>query len=324
MRMLRFGFLWIAALCAACAPLVRGPDPWREWRSVHDVEHPLAGRILDVRSAREISPRELVDRLASARFALLGEKHDNPDHHRLQAWLIERLAARGQRRSVAFEMLGVDAAPALAEQLERAPTDVDGIARAARWDESGWPEWSLYRPVFAAALAAGYPLLAADLSAAERQRLRSGGRPADALIALGVEEPLPPEALAALESDLERSHCGMLPASALPKMIAIQRARDAQLAATLLRADAPDGAILIAGAGHVARNAVPNYLAHERPVDEIATLALTEVDPQRINPHDYLETPYDFLWLTPRVDDQNPCDRFKDQLENLNQKHNTN
>jgi hypothetical protein len=30
-----------------------------------------------------------------------------------------------------------------------------------------------------------------------------------------------------------------------------------------------------------------------------------------------LERAYDFLWFTPRVDDLDPCDRFKEQLEKM-------
>jgi len=316
MRMRRFRWLWLAALCVACAP-----DAWRDWRSAYDRDHPLAGRIFDLRARESLAPDELVRRLAGARFVLLGEKHDNPDHHRLQAWLIQQLAARGQRRAVAFEMLGLDVGAALAEQLARAPEDVDGIARAVGWEKSGWPDWALYRPVFAVAIAAAYPIVAADLARAELAKLRSGG-PADAaLLSLGLDQPLAPDLLASLESDLLRSHCGALPRSALARVVAIQRARDARLAASLSSSAAADGAVLIAGAGHVdGRWAVPSYLSRAAPGSSVVSLALAEVDPGKLTPGDYLEPapPFDFLWLTPRSDETDPCERFREQLRGLN------
>src|SRR5687767_16011942 len=44
-------------------------------------DHPLTGRIWDVAGARFIITEALVARLAPARFVLLGERHDNADHH---------------------------------------------------------------------------------------------------------------------------------------------------------------------------------------------------------------------------------------------------
>jgi uncharacterized iron-regulated protein len=217
-------------------------------------------------------------------------------------------------------MLRLDAAPALGRQLESDPADVDGIARAVDWERSGWPDWALYRPVFAAALAAGFPVVPADLAREELARLRRGARPPASLIALGVEQPLEPEALASLESDLERAHCGMLPPGALGRMVAVQRARDAQLAAALVRSAAEDGALLIAGAGHVDRRwAVPDYLARAAPGASLAVLAFAELDPTRTALADPLDPapPFDYVWLTPRVDDVDPCERFREELRRL-------
>jgi uncharacterized iron-regulated protein len=306
-------------LSLACA-LVGGPEPWRAWESAHDRDHPMTGRIIDVAAGREIPPRLLVERLAAARFVLLGEKHDNPDHHRLQAWVIEQLARGGQRRAVAFEMLPLDVAGALAAQRSSRPDDVDAIAAAVGWADGGWPAWALYRPIFAAAVAADAPILAGDLARPELQRLRAGAAPPAALRHLGLDHPLDPEKARALRADLERAHCGVLPENAADRLIEIQRTRDAQLAAALVDGAARDGAILIAGAGHVGREwGVPTYLGRAAPADPAVSLALLEVDPEARRPDGYLDPPppYDYLWLTPRVDLSDPCERFREQLRRI-------
>src|SRR4051812_674712 len=50
-----------------------------------DVDHPLVGRVWDVKNATFITRDALWAKLVTADYVLLGEKHDNPDHHRLQA-----------------------------------------------------------------------------------------------------------------------------------------------------------------------------------------------------------------------------------------------
>jgi uncharacterized iron-regulated protein len=312
---LRNRWLWLCALAGACA--LPGPAPWLEWRSEIDRDHPLAGRVIDVRAGREIEPAVLLERLRAARFVLLGEKHDNPDHHRLQAWVVEGLARAGQRRGLAFEMLPQDSAAALAAA---APRGVDAIPAAVDWEHLGWPEWALYRPLFEAALAAGFPVFPADLERSQLADLRRGGAPPDSLVALGLDRPLEPGALVGLREDLVRSHCGALPEPEVERMLGIQRARDAQLAAALAAAAQEDGAVLIAGAAHVRRTSgVPVYLARAAPGTSVVALALAEVVPGARDLEATLgrERDLDYLWMTPRVDDQDPCERFRRQLERL-------
>src|SRR4051794_21542665 len=46
---------------------------------------PLAGRIWDAQARDFLDEGSVMLRAERARFVLLGEKHDNPEHHRLQA-----------------------------------------------------------------------------------------------------------------------------------------------------------------------------------------------------------------------------------------------
>src|SRR3989442_535999 len=67
------------------------------WESPVERAHPLVGRIWDVKAGAFISEATLVSRLAGNRFVILGERHDNPDHHALQAKLVRALDDRGCR-----------------------------------------------------------------------------------------------------------------------------------------------------------------------------------------------------------------------------------
>src|SRR5437762_2420086 len=103
--------------------------------------------------------------VSGARCVLLGERHDHPEHHQFQAWLLRRMVDAGRRPAVAFEMLDTTQAPALARHLAAAPRDAAGLGEAVGWRAAGWPAWRLYQPIADTALAAGLPIVAANLPA---------------------------------------------------------------------------------------------------------------------------------------------------------------
>jgi uncharacterized iron-regulated protein len=320
-----------------------GPPAGLAWRSPLERDHPLAGRLYDVAKRAEVSEAELVEALASARFVVLGEQHENEDHHLIQARLLRALVARGRAPAVAFEMLSRDRQPALDGVLADPAPSAEAVRVATDWDASGWPPFALYAPIFEAALAAGLPLVAADLGAEERKRLASDEPVPAALRArLGLDEPLPDEVARGLEADLLAAHCGELPASALPRLLRVQRGRDAELAQALLEAAGADGlpadaadadaaagalaervvtgtaAVLIAGAEHARRDrGAPRALARLAPSASVVAVALLEVSPELrapladVDARAAAEPPFDYVWYTPRASDEDYCERMR-------------
>jgi uncharacterized iron-regulated protein len=287
-------------------------------------DHPLAGRVWDVAAAQFITTDALVARLAAARFILLGERHDHPDHHVFQASLVRGVAATGRRPTVAFEMLAADQAAALAAHLKDSPRDAAGLGEAVGWSRSGWPAWPLYQPIAEAALVAGLPLAAANLPAGTARAVARGdlGALPPALVrAHGLDRPAALAMQVAMEAEMRDSHCGQLPDTVLPAMVTAQRAREAAMAERLLAA-AGDGAVLIAGAGHVRTDrGVPIYLAARAPGTAVASVAFVEVATGRAAPTDYAERfggarlPFDYVWFTTRADDVDHCARFRGSRE---------
>src|SRR5213593_3577327 len=78
------------------------------WESPVERAHPLVGRIWDVKAGAFIGEDALVARLVASRFVLLGERHDNADHHALQAKLVRAMVEAGRRPALGFEMLATD------------------------------------------------------------------------------------------------------------------------------------------------------------------------------------------------------------------------
>lgn len=308
------------------AAAVAAPPPWQAWQSGFGLGHPLAGRVLDVSAGGWITPRELRDRLQGVRYVVLGEQHDNADHHRLQAWLVDGLALRGRRPAVAFEMLAADQQEAVNECLESCRDPLTGLPGRVAWSSSGWPPWKLYRPVFAAAIGHDLPLVAAGVPrAAVRAITGGGGGELDEgqRRALALDEPIPHRLGEDMKETLRESHCGYAPEASLPAMVRAQWARDAFMAKRLQERAAADGAVLIAGNGHARRDwGVPRRLEDGTAV---VSLAMLEVRDGETGPAGYLPAAgggsaapaWDYVWFTPRTDDRDPCERFRDQLRGM-------
>ena len=256
--------------------------------------------------AAPVTESELVGRLRASANALLGEQHDNVDHHRLQARLV---AAIGGKRAVVFEMGDRDRQA----ELDAAGRELDAIARALGWSKSGWPPFATYAPIFAAANAAGMPLVAGNLPRAGAKAIAKGGvveGPAAAWLAR--QTPLDEAQRAALGEELRASHCGHLPEEMVAGMAAAQVARDACLADAMVAAGS---AVLIAGAGHArVDRGVPLQLAARGRT--CVSLAFVEVAEGRTRPEEYAARwgaatlPFDVVWFTPRASDEDPCRAF--------------
>lgn len=302
-----------------------GPSPWI---TTNGSEHLLVGQIWDVGEMRVTSAVQLLDQASRADFVLLGEKHDNPDHHRLQAKALSGLVERGRRPVVGFEMLTTDQSAALTAHLEKNSRDAAGLGPAVGWEKSGWPAWEQYQPIADVALAAGLPLAAVSLSRQISQKIRKLGLaalPAEVVVRTQLDTPLDTETQQAMEDEVRDAHCGYLPERAVKPVVRMQRVRDAVMADNLaLSSRQADGGILITGAGH-ARNdrAIPIVLKRLRPQSHTLTVAFLEVQDGWNSPNDYADIfgapalPFDFIWFTPRLDDLDPCEKFSASLKQL-------
>ena len=108
-------------------------------------DHGLAGSLWDARSGQQIAEAELIAAALAADWILLGEKHDNPAHHQLQARIVAAIGAAGRRPAVVWEMAGPDQAEAFASAKI---AEVSALGQALGWEERGWPAWSRSEPAF--------------------------------------------------------------------------------------------------------------------------------------------------------------------------------
>ncbi|HEY1958586.1 MAG TPA: ChaN family lipoprotein [Polyangiaceae bacterium] len=300
---MRRALVFALALAACASPPPRSPIAWT---TTVRASNPLVGRTYDERKHAFVDFQRASHAATESRFVLLGEKHDNADHHRLQAETLAAIA-RARHPAVVFEMIDLDLQPAIDAYLATGRATLDGLRGVLQWVSRGWPSWELYRPIFEVVLRARLKIVAAGLPHDVIRRLVHDGLSAlPPEIAARVHlHPLPPTREASLDDEIKASHCGMLPDTMIAPMSLAQRVKDA-LMADLMSAQ-PGGAVLVAGNGHVRSDRAVPFELERRSV----VVSFVEVDAS-IDPATYaVDQPADFIVFTPRVDDEDPCAKFR-------------
>lgn len=269
-------------------PSLLAAAPLPDWIGPRELDHPRLGQVLETSSGQWWSAAYLVERLSDEPYVLVGEKHDNPDHHRLQYWLLAQLHARRPQAALAMEMLDAGQQSAVDELKRQPPPDDAALQQQLQWSK-GW-DWALYGPVVRWGLTTSGSLLAANLDRTEIRALYAD-----------------PESLAEVYGDQARdqlaqimrdAHCNQLPESQVPAMLAIQQGRDQRMSAVL--AAAPTPALLLAGGFHVRKDlGVPlHWSAKSAPVVVMLVEAGTDLPDS---------DQADYLWITPATAEQDYC-----------------
>lgn len=284
-----------------------------------DQDHALVGTIWHVKTGKAVSRAALEAKVRKEKFVFLGEKHDNPRHHALQAEMVA-VAASGERKpAVVFEMVTRRLQPALDAAK---PGKIAALGKALEWEKRGWPAWSMYQGIAENALAVGLPMVAGNPNRDTTRTIgRGGALDAAKAKAFRWSQTYSKDQDKDLREQIFVSHCKMLPRDRLGPMLNVQRLRDAAMAEAMRRAGARSGAVLIAGAQHVrADRAVPWFMQDE---PSQVRIAFVEVQPERQDPkayRDFKPAQFDYVWFTARVDSGDQCAKFKAMMKKMKMK----
>lgn len=259
---------------------------------------PVVGEIRDLHSGQTLTAQELLARLAKPSRLIVGEQHDNRDHHELQRWLLQTLGERRPQGSLLLEMLTPDQQLRV-EDVRHASTPPADLPGALAW-QPGW-DWNLYGLIIRFALTQPYPLLAANLDTVEVRALYA--QPPTLSGTRSNATPVKSELL----EQISESHCGLLPQSQLPAMLAVQQQRDRRMAERLLAAPTPS--LLFAGAYHARKDVgVPIHVldlgAPEAPVVLMLAKQGGEVTAAMA----------DYVWYTPATPAPDYCAEMRKQF----------
>jgi len=250
--------------------------------------------------ADEITSAELAI-LPPADVVILGEVHDNSLHHLGQARAISAIGPK----AVVFEMLSSEQAAKITPELL---ADQQALAAALEWDKSGWPDFVLYYPVFAA-------LEGAKIYGAARPRdqvRRSFSEGAAGVFGagasvFGLDQALPQGELDQRMQEQFEAHCEAMPLEMMGGMVEAQRFRDAAFADVVAQAFKETGGpvVLITGNGHARKDwAVPFMLKRALPEVSVLVVSFLERPVEGDQPYD--------LWLvTDPAEREDPCLAFK-------------
>ncbi len=245
--------------------------------------------------------QQLTAALRSRPVVLLGEVHDNAHQHALRARGLRALLEGGARPALLMEQFDREHQADLDRTLARPGTGVDDVIKAAAPDAAslqGWA-WSLYRPYIALALEYRLPLVAANVSRADTQRVVRAG-----LDALGFAALVPADIEATQAQAIVDSHCGMLDDRQARRIVVAQVARD-QFMARAIEAHAARGAVLLAGNGHVRRDiGVPRWLS---PATRERSVAIGMLEQDESN-----AAAFDVTLVTPPQPRPDPCEAMRD------------
>lgn len=296
------------------------------WREQVLLEHPLVGKIWDARSEQFVGESSLLSELGKTEYLLLGEKHDNKDHHRLQAFLLGYLGEKGKLGSVSLEMFCGEDKERL-EVVNNLPgIDEERVLSLLKKNYEQGFELDDYREVFEEAFRAKAVLRPANLSRKEVKHIVHKGT-LDAIFSsqeqaqLQLVQDLPLALRSALKKEIKEAHCGYASKELIDKMLNIQRAKDAVMADSMLVSEMSGVKALIAGGGHVRNDYGVPLCLNRRGVNQgVLSIAFIEVEEEKENPKEYYQQvaghalPYDILWFTPRRELVDYCTKFKSQL----------
>lgn len=240
-----------------------------------------------------------LDTLARRQVVILGEVHDNETHHLNQARAIRAITPA----ALVFEMLTPEQAASVTTANRG---DADRLADALGWAGSGWPDFALYWPVFAAA--EGAAIFGGNLAHDKVRRAIEDGAAAvfgPGAAQFGLDQALPEAEQALREAGQARAHCNALPEHLLAGMVEAQRLRDAALAKAVLNALEMSGppVVVITGNGHARRDwGIPAVLA----LADIEVLSIAQFE---VSAPD--NSPFDHYLLTDTAERDDPCEMFR-------------
>lgn len=233
--------------------------------------------------AGQIVPGDLLD-LPPADVVLLGEVHDNPAHHANQASAVAAL----KPRALVFEMLSPEQAARVTPALR---ADEAALGAALDWANSGWPDFTFYYPIFAAA--PGAAIYGAALPIADVRRAIGEGAASvfgEDASRFGLAQDLPKAEQSARNAGQMAAHCNALPPEMLPGMVEAQRLRDAALARAVVEANAATGGpvVVITGNGHARKDwGLAVALARAAPDLSLISVGQFEAAPKAAEPFDF-------------------------------------
>ena len=229
---------------------------------------------LDGERAAAVAPGALVAEMAARDVVLLGERHEEADHHRWQLHTLAALHAQRPGMVIGFEVFPRRTQPVLDRWVAGALTAEQFLAEV-QWDKAWKLSAELYLPLFEFARLHRVPMLALNVERRLTQEVAAKGW--DAVPEAereGVSRPAP--APQAYVDELARVHKEHKAAGSLANFVAAQQTWDRAMAQALAARAGEALVVGIIGSGHLRHGHGVALQLRDLGVKRIATLLPVE------------------------------------------------
>lgn len=234
----------------------------------------------DLSNGRAATAKEIARTAEGYRVILLGESHDNADHHAMQAEIISALVHEGRDVAVGLEMFTRDNQHNL-NGWTLGWWDEEEFIQKSRWRSQWGFDYELYRPIFEEAKEHRLPLVALNLPRHWVRRVGRGGPNA----LWPIEREWAPD-INIKNQDHRRLFMAMIgghpmgSASRMDNMIAAQVAWDEGMATTaadwLATHPNTNGImVILAGSGHVMHGQGINYRLAKKGIPSMSVVGIS-------------------------------------------------
>lgn len=229
--------------------------------------------VIDLRSGLPTTAQRLYGEARSTQIVFVGERHGTPEHVALAACILEQKAG-GRPPVLALEHVPSSAQSQLDSWRRNDGSDVDLFADFVGWEQLGWPDFNIYRPLIDTASSTRAHIVATD-----RPQPGAGGLSEQSLLEVAPAYGLQTDDIvAAWVPDMIAGHCDLVDEEAAARMALAQMQRDQIMAGRLIagRGRGPS-TLYFGGKGHVRMDrAIPYLIARtDRPPSMLTVAAFT-------------------------------------------------
>jgi len=305
-------------------------------------DDPLIGKIFNTQTRQPIDFDTLIEKIKNYDVIYLSEKHDNPDHHRIQQDIITSLIDKGLRLTIGFEFFAMNNTPDLLNFVESGEKNHDkkteytienNLRRKLGWDTQSDDMWTYYFDLLNLAKKADLSVSGLDLSNSIIKRITRKGianiTPVEQEFIFSTHLS-DPAYKSYMFSIFKAVHCGMGHERMQSRLYDTWLARNDKIALSIsqLHKHHKGPVVVIIGGGHTeyGLGVIDRVTAVDNTITQL-NLSLQEIS---VTPSDlpgYLSLldlegfkkipPSDYIWFTQRVSYRDPCEEFQHALKKI-------